>query len=342
MEKFIQFIRRNDVQRYFSLLFILFLIYLLRSEFNIILLTIIFSYLAITNAKTISKKTRIPYSFSVILLYTLIILMFGFVIRYVLPTVLTQSGVIPKQIDLFLKHYPDVQNYVNNLNISKQITNHWKILLSSSWGVLLTTSHIVTETILSVVLSFTLSLTWSTVKKFGNQFKLSYYPVFFHNIYQLAGSFISILGTTIEVQLTISFINTLLMTIGLWLLHVPNLLGLSLMIFILGIIPVAGVLISLIPLSIIVIPEHGTSGLVFLFVLTGLVHLFEAYFLSPRLLSNKTKLPVFVTFMTLVTMEQLIGGWGLIIGVPIVVFLLYLLGIQNTVSTKEFDFQQHT
>lgn len=52
------------------------------------------------------------------------------------------------------------------------------------------------------------------------------------------------------------------------------------------------------------------------------LHALESYFLNPKLMSSKTELPVFYTFVILLLSEYFMGVWGLIIGIPIFIFFL--------------------
>ena len=46
-------------------------------------------------------------------------------------------------------------------------------------------------------------------------------------------------------------------------------------------------------------------------------------------MSAKTNLPAFFTFMVLLFSEHFLGIWGLIIGIPIFIFLLDMLDIHE-------------
>jgi predicted PurR-regulated permease PerM len=46
-------------------------------------------------------------------------------------------------------------------------------------------------------------------------------------------------------------------------------------------------------------------------------------------MSAKTELPIFFTFTVLIFSEHFFGIWGLIIGIPIFVFLLDILDVVN-------------
>ncbi|MGA3432915.1 AI-2E family transporter [Lactiplantibacillus plantarum] len=86
----------------------------------------------------------------------------------------------------------------------------------------------------------------------------------------------------------------------------------------------------MIPLTLLGFASGGLIRVVWIIVLVILIHAFESYFLHPRLMADRTDLPVFVTFITLIIMESLLGAWGLIIGIPIVSFFLDILGVQNS------------
>ncbi len=61
-----------------------------------------------------------------------------------------------------------------------------------------------------------------------------------------------------------------------------------------------------------------------------IVHAVETYILNPKLMSNRTKLPVCFVFIILLVGEHYLGVWGLLIGVPIFMFLMDILGVKFT------------
>lgn len=52
--------------------------------------------------------------------------------------------------------------------------------------------------------------------------------------------------------------------------------------------------------------------------------------LNPKLMANKTNLPVFFTFVILIVSEHFMGTWGLLLGIPIVIFILDMIGVDLT------------
>ncbi|MEC1849616.1 AI-2E family transporter, partial [Bacillus amyloliquefaciens] len=67
------------------------------------------------------------------------------------------------------------------------------------------------------------------------------------------------------------------------------------------------------------------------------IHAIETYFLNPKLMSAKTELPIFFTFTVLIFSEHFFGIWGLIIGIPIFVFLLDILDVVNNEEMEKSE-----
>src|SRR5699024_12501686 len=139
----------------------------------------------------------------------------------------------------------------------------------------------------------------------------------------------------IEAQFMIALISTFPTIIVLIILGFPQIFGLALMVFVLGLIPVAGVIISLIPLSLIAYTIGGFLTVIYLLIAIMVIHAIEAYILNPKLMSSKTDLPVFYTFIVLIFSQNFFGVWGLIVGIPVFVFLLDVLGVTNKAENIE-------
>ena len=107
----------------------------------------------------------------------------------------------------------------------------------------------------------------------------------------------------------------------------PYIMVLAIMIFILGLIPVAGVFISLVPLLIIAFNIGGLLKVIQVIIMIVVIHAIEAYFLNPKLMSRRTSLPVSLVFVVLIISERYLGAWGMLIGVPVFIFIMNVLNI---------------
>ena len=155
------------------------------------------------------------------------------------------------------------------------------------------------------------------------------YKRFFGEFYIIVHRFIIILGRLFEVQLMICVINTIAMVIVLTFLNFPYLIGFAILIFILGLIPVVGVLISLVPLTVTAFIIGDWHTVLVILVAVAVIHFMESYFLHPHFMSQRTHMPILVILLNLIIMEKVFGVWGLIIGLPILTFLLDFFRIQK-------------
>ncbi|MDR1781759.1 MAG: AI-2E family transporter, partial [Bacilli bacterium] len=196
-------------------------------------------------------------------------------------------------------------------------------------------THIAISILVSFLLSFFYLLEKDRVNSFSKQFLVSSWGWFFKECYSIGHKFVSSFGLVLETQFIISFINSILTTIALSYLGFPQLPILWLVIFILGLIPVAGVIISFIPLSIIGYMIGGFHTVLFVLLVIVIIHFLETYFLNPKLMSHRTHLPIFYVFLILFISETILGIWGLIVGIPIFIFIIDMLGVDAKESVPK-------
>lgn len=60
-------------------------------------------------------------------------------------------------------------------------------------------------------------------------------------------------------------------------------------------------------------------------LIISIVHIVEAYYLNPKIVSSYVHFPVFVTFVILLLAEHFFGLIGLLIGIPVVSILMGLI-----------------
>lgn len=180
-----------------------------------------------------------------------------------------------------------------------------------------------------IILSFFYLLQRKKVVQFTEKLRDSKISWIYNEFEYFARKFTSSFGKVIEVQLLIAVFNTILTIIGLWILGFPYLFALTIMVFLLSLIPVAGVIISFIPIGIIGYQIGDMKMVIWTIVMIIVIHGIETYFLNPRLYAQKTKLPMFYTFIILIFSQHFMGIWGLIIGIPIFMFLLDVLGVKE-------------
>jgi predicted PurR-regulated permease PerM len=188
--------------------------------------------------------------------------------------------------------------------------------------------------VLALLLSFLLLIEKDKLRKFGDTLensRISFLYVYFLNF---GGNFARSFAKVMDVQVIIAFINCVLSTIALSIMGFPQVLGLGLMIFLLGLIPVAGVVMSLIPLSVVAFNIGGFTKVLAVLIMIAVIHAIEAYVLNPKLMSSKTALPVSLVFIILLVAEHYLNVWGLLIGVPLFIFMLNVFEVDYTKAFK--------
>ncbi|KRN94033.1 AI-2E family transporter [Pediococcus stilesii] len=328
----IELLKKKSVQLWLTLFGIIGLIFLLRDFMSQILLIVIFSFVSYVGIQKIRKFTKVSQPVGTLIFYIVLLAFMGFVFSMTASMIYDQLKGIPALIrhainsDSFSNQY--VQMIVDEVRKNSQAVKGSQYLAMSGLNQLGRIGVAMEHIIVALLLSLVFNLTFNHLKSFGHSILNSRHSVMFGNIYLLLKKYVMILGTVIETQLVICSINTTLMTIGLWALGIPKLLLLAIIVFILGLVPVAGVLISLIPLSIVAFSANGIVSIIEVMCLVILIHFFESYFLHPRLMAGATDLPIFVTFITLIIAAKMIGTWGLIVGIPTVAFFIDFLGIK--------------
>ena len=93
-------------------------------------------------------------------------------------------------------------------------------------------------------------------------------------------------------------------------MNMPQLLSLGIMVFVLSLVPVAGVIISAIPMMFIGYSVGGLRYVFYIVIMLVVVHALEAYVLNPKFMASRTELPMFYTFVVLFVAEHLFWCLG--------------------------------
>ncbi|WP_051993470.1 AI-2E family transporter [Listeria floridensis] len=308
-----------------------FVLYLLRSMMDIILLTFIFSFLITRLEGFILRRISIYRQVIVLLLYAIIALVLTFVVVKYVPLLTEQI----KQLVNFINHFFTTDSNNEFINYVVNLANQVDVMKYTEQGVQIVVTYLtnIGVVLFNVFIALMLSLFFSLGKdqlvKFTNQFATSKIAFIYEEIKYFGKKFVSTFGKVIEAQFLIAIVNCVLTTISLWILGFPQLMTLSIMVFLLGLIPVAGVIISMVPLTIIAYTIGGFQYIFYIIVIVVVIHALESYVLNPKLMSAKTDLPVFYTFIILIFGEHFFGIWGLIVGIPVVMFFLDVLGVTD-------------
>lgn len=303
---------------------------------NLILITFIITYLVnrfhsfLTHR--LSDDLRISRKLVIIVLYVAVI---GFIIigayKYAPKLIWQLNELVQQVISFYSRPFEPTEyklvNYImeslRKIDVVSYVDQGLNLLLKTvsdigQWGFNIG---------IAIIMSLFFMLEKEKVTHFTANFKDSKFTYFYDELAYFGKKFVFSFGKVIEVQFLISLINCIVSTFFLWMMGFTNLFGLAIMIFLFGLVPVVGVFVSLIPLCAIAFKIDGIIKIVYVLIMVAGLHGFEAYFMNPKFMSSKTHLPIFYTFAILIVAEHFFGVWGLILGVPIFMFLLDLLEV---------------
>lgn len=344
MTSFKETLQSPAVKRIVVLLTVLLALYLFRSMMNLLLITFIITYLVnrlhTFLTQKVTNRLKINGLFVVAILYALVLTLLTVgTIKYAPKLVSQLNDLVQQVIAFYSRPFVPTDNKIINylmesahkIDVASYVDQGWDIIVK-------TISNIGTWSFnigIALIMSLFFMLEKENVTQFSKKFKDSKFSYFYDELAYFGKKFVFSFGKVIEVQFLISLINCLISTLILWMMGFPNLFAISIMIFLLGLVPVVGVFVSLIPLCAIAFKIGGIVKVVYVLIMVAGLHGFEAYFMNPKFMSSKTHLPIFYTFAVIIVFEHFLGVWGLILGVPIFMFVLDLLEVPVSEPIKK-------
>lgn len=327
-----RFIKNVELRRFVVLVIIVFVLWMMRSMMNMILLTFILTYIVVNWVHLIRRwLPRLSPGIVVIITYVALIWLLYLGITQYLPVLVRQ---IIKMVNSVLKFYSSndataffhyINRYVSTGTIMSQVKHGLTLAVSTITSV----GALAVTFLMSLILSFFYTLELNQTESFSRLFLDSKFSWFFQDVAFFGKKFTNTFGVVLEAQFFIAICNTVITTVCLAFMKMPQIFALSLVVFVFSLVPVAGVIISTIPLSLVAYSVGGIRDVIYIIVMVIIIHAIEAYVLNPKFMSSQTDLPIFYTFIVLLVGEHFWGTWGLIVGVPIFTFLLDILGVKS-------------
>jgi len=146
-----------------------------------------------------------------------------------------------------------------------------------------------------------------------------------HDIYDVTARsvvrFAVVVGMGFRAQILIAAVNTLMTAVGMLALGIEPIALLSTVVFFCGLIPVLGTFISSAPIVLVAVNTTGPGHALWAIAMILVVHTVETYVLNPRIMAAMFKISPVVTLMILYVGHKLFGLWGMVLGVPVSVFI---------------------
>ena len=326
-----RFIANVKLRRFVVLLLIIFVLWLMRSMMNTILFTFILTYLVVSWVRLIQRwLPKVSTTITVVATYVILIFALYLGITRYLPVLADQ---VIKMVNSVLKFYSTheatmLYKYINHFVSTATIMSQVKHGITIAVSTLTSIGAVTVSFVMSLILSFFYTLELKQMNDFSRRFLNSDFGWLFQDIDYFGKKFVNTIGVVLEAQFFIAICNTAITTVCLIFMKMPQIFALSLVVFVCSLIPVAGAIISTIPLAMVAYSVGGVRYVVFIVIMIIVIHCLEAYVLNPKFMSSRTDLPIFYTFIVLLLGEHFFGTWGLIVGVPIFTFFLDVLGVK--------------
>ncbi|KAH8952223.1 hypothetical protein BDL97_09G072100 [Sphagnum fallax] len=197
------------------------------------------------------------------------------------------------------------------------------------------TSRFALQSLVSLIFSFMLVWDMPAIRRGVQSLKQSRLSIVYEEIAPVIGTFGAIFGKAMQAQSAIAVVNTALTALGLLVLQVSGVGFLSVLVFLCSFVPVAGVIISTVPIGLVAFTESGLLQLGLVVLMVILIHAVEAYILNPVIYSAHLKLHPLLALGVLVFAEHTLGVWGLLVAVPMAVFFSEYIIKRNSMTMGE-------
>ncbi len=187
------------------------------------------------------------------------------------------------------------------------------------------TTRFTLQGLVSLVLSFVIVWDMPAIRRGVDSLRHSRLSWLYAETAPSLSAFGHLFGKALQAQCLVAAVNTALTATGMLFLQLPGVAFLSLIVFFCSFIPVAGVIISTVPVGFVALTEYGVGRLLAVIALVAVAHAVEAYLLNPAIYSAHLKLHPLIVLVVLVLAEHTLGVWGLLLAVPVTVFTLEFL-----------------
>lgn len=311
--------------------FLILALYYLRSLILVVLTAIVIASFVESGVRFWAKR-RMGRTLSVILIYLFSLLVLAGVFYLFIPVVVSQIDELAKILARYLPEVQKIQgttgvigaNIGESATTLENVVTSFKAITQGSSGGLFQTLTVLFGGIANVVLigviSFYLSVEEHGIEKFLRIITPVKQEEYVLSLWERTRKKIS---RWIQGQMFLGLIIGILAFVGLSLLGIQYALIIALVAAIFELIPF-GMILATIPAVALGFAEGGTSmGLMTLGFFIVLQQI-ENYILVPLIVRRATGVPPLVVILSLLIGLKLAGFWGIILAMPVAVFLLEL------------------
>ncbi len=308
------------------------LLYLLRDMFGLIFITYIMCFIISGLTHRLHRMAKLRRRLMVVVMYLLFLTAIAAFIFILTPRLLSEAKNFTEQLPrtlITIEQWTDAQLAENDTlaplaqKIRHMLTPEQMIL--KGWGLgrgaLEKVVHYISWFFLALLFSFLIMLDLPRLMRSVRALRFTRLSSVYAATADSVILFAKVVGENFRAQIMISAVNTTLTAIGLQVLGIGAAVLLCTLVFICGLIPVLGVFISSVPIILMAINTGGIPLGLWALVMIIIIHMVEAYILNPRIVSAVLNIHPVLTLIILYIAHSLIGLWGMLLGVPISIYI---------------------
>lgn len=330
----IGFVRNN--KRFFIWTAFFILLYLVRGLFGLVFLTFILCFIFSNIIGWLSRKIKAPRRLWTVLVYIVFVAMVTFLLSLLAPKLGSESKLFLRQIPDILSKVqaylekmieqqpyfaPAFQAMKDSISLEHLIGIRGEAAVNIIMASLNEVTNYFSFFVLGTFFSFMILLDFPNLKARTLALRNTRLKEVYKETARSVVRFAEVVGAAFQAQILIAIINTILTALGLWILDIHPISLLCTIVFFCGLIPVLGVFISSAPILLLAFNSGGLGLFAWALLMIILVHTVEAYFLNPNIFSAVFKINPVLTLIILYIGHKLFGMWGVLLGVPVSVYI---------------------
>ena len=299
---------------------LLFAIYYIRELVFVFLTSVVVASFVESGVRRF-KIHGVGRTFAVVFIYFLVLAVFGVLMYLFVPIFMEQMV----QFSGFITEYlPNPTAVFGQSQISNIFTNFQMIATSTSGGALqvaITLFGGVFNFVILIVLSFYLSMNERAIETFLRVVSPESSAERVVGIWKRTQRKI---GLWFQGQLLLALLVGVLLYLGLLIFNIKYSFLLSLVAAVLELIPF-GIILAALPAIASGFSSHGSTGAFEVFALYLIVHEFEINLISPLIVQKVVGISSLIVILSILVGLNLAGFWGIILAIPVSVFLMELV-----------------
>lgn len=312
------------------------LLYLARELFALVFLTFILCYIFNNVIGFLDRGTRIPRRVCQVLVYLVFIVIVVAVLSAVMPRLAVEAKLfleqLPESLDTLHGSLDDMgarqpglapllSGFKETLTVQNLLGVNREALVDVILGLVNRLTHYVNYFLLGILFSFFILFDLPNLSRKTLSLRQTRFRDVYDETAESVAQFALVVGSAFQAQVLIAVVNTGLTAAGLWLLDVQPVALLSIIVFFAGLIPVLGTFISSVPILMLAFNAGGVLLVFKAAAMIAVVHAVEAYGLNPRIFSAVFRINPVLTLIILYIGYSLFGLWGVVLGVPVSVYI---------------------